>query len=161
MSRNLSDADGNYLTTVSDWDEDNALRERLFEPFVVPVGDYLNNNGYFGWVCMDIVVGEHGDDYLVDVNSRLCGSTPHILLAKHMNSSADYPKGALLKRMRLNCSSQAFLDQVNELNTKGIGKICATIMLDKGNECESPYLSAFGNTTEGLQELLNNLSIQY
>ena len=63
----FGDADGKFVKTVSDWDEDEVLRERVFDPFVVPASDYLNTNGYFGWVCVNIVAGEQGDDYLVDV----------------------------------------------------------------------------------------------
>jgi len=46
----------NYQRSVSDWDEDDVIRTRFFDAFVDPVGDYLHRNGYFGWVCVDIVV---------------------------------------------------------------------------------------------------------
>ena len=59
-----------------------AYLEALLKPTLLPVADKLHEREYFGVVGVDILLNKAGQQYVIDINPRINGSTPMLLASK-------------------------------------------------------------------------------
>ncbi len=68
-------------------EQDDAF-PRLF-PLARKTGDYLHEHGYYGVVGIDVLEDGAGERFLVDLNPRLNGSTPFLVLCRRFLKGGD------------------------------------------------------------------------
>ena len=70
---------------------DQDRRFASLAKFAHPVARYLHENGYYGVVGIDILENDRGERFLVDLNPRLTGVTPFLVVCRQWARSGDFP----------------------------------------------------------------------
>ena len=86
---------GLWAGSVIDMEDQQKLRDQ-FRNTVEPVSSKLQSMGFFGFVGCDVIVDKEGNHYVVDINPRLCGSTP-LLFANFQMRKKGWKFGIILK----------------------------------------------------------------
>ena len=63
--------------------QQETLRQLLL-PAVKPIADYLHKHGYFGVVGVDVLKDDTGQLYVIDINARINGSTPFLIMYRSL-----------------------------------------------------------------------------
>jgi len=71
------------ISMTSSWNEQEKLKQRVYDDFVIPIALYLHKKGYFGVVNFELVITAH-EKKLVDINPRFPGRFPAALIAPYM-----------------------------------------------------------------------------
>ena len=142
---------GGYI----DWNKHEQYKQQLYRKFVVPVSNYLHKKGYFGIVGLDIIRSPSGD-YLVDMNSRVNGSTPVLILSHHMMelgfSHSRYDKCNIY-----NMTSKQLVEKANSINEKtSNARIVILATADEGKKCRAS-VAAFSDSKEMVDSLQDQL----
>ena len=115
-----------------DWNEQEQLKEEVWD-LVIPVTKYLHENGYFGFVGIEILVNNKGK-YVIDVNLKISSSTNLLLISPHM-AALNYPVSYVLDVLPTNI--RHMLDTIDRLNSRGEGRI--VLLADGSSNGESPH----------------------
>jgi hypothetical protein len=121
----------NRRTPDGDWSTDSVIimddQEDLCAlqmPFVQDVVHYCQALGFWGFCGIDVLFDAAGKGYLVDVNPRVTGTCPAIMLAHLLTDKYGYKYGMF----RRNCkyafhgSAQELLEQVDTYNEEHQGR---------------------------------------
>ena len=111
-----------HIGGYTDWNKQEQYKQQLYDKFVVPVSSYLHKKGYFGIVGLDIIRSPSGD-YLVDMNPRVNGSTPVLMLSHHM-MELGFSHSRFDKCNTYNITSKQLIEKANSINEKtGNGRV--------------------------------------
>ncbi|KXJ29890.1 hypothetical protein AC249_AIPGENE3036 [Exaiptasia diaphana] len=145
------DEDFKWHGGIVDWNKQDELKLKLYET-VKPVKEYLHKNGYFGVVGIDVLSNKNGD-FVVDVNARINGTTPLLLIAPYF-AQMGYPISELLMIPVIKCSEAKMMEMFDKINSTGKGVVInlASVEADDGQSCEG-HVCMFGKTKEGIQNI--------
>ncbi|XP_031567955.1 uncharacterized protein LOC116302732 [Actinia tenebrosa] len=138
---------------VVNWGDQTRLKSLLYDK-VVPVKEYLHKQGYFGIVGIDILTTED-NSYIIDVNPRINGSTPQLLLAPVM-ATLGYDTSVYLAGGRFNCKADTLLQTANLINSQHSAMVIVLSLADVEKGCEA-HVVAFGKTEKIAWDAANGL----
>ena len=140
---------------VLNWDEQEDLKNMLFAT-VEPVMKYLHCKGYFGIVGVDVLKNDEGQ-YVVDVNPRVNGSTPLLLIAPHM-AQLGLKHSRFMTGKTFSCNMKKLVEETNEVNQSGDGFAVILSAADTQHGCEA-HIAVFGKTAEGPCNIYDRLAV--
>ena len=144
---------GGYI----DWNKHEQYKQQIYSKFVVPVSNYLHKKGYFGIVGLDIIRSPSGD-YLVDMNPRITGSTP-VLILSHNMMKLGFSHSRFVHCNTFNITSKQLVEKANFINEKtGNGRVVIFAAVDygKSKKCRA-YVAAFSNSKEMVDSLQDQI----
>jgi len=71
------------------------------KPTCRPVSDALHMNGYFGMVGVDVLIDREGRHYVIDINTRILGSTPLVLSAFALRETRGWDASMFLTKFKV------------------------------------------------------------
>ncbi|EDO49844.1 predicted protein [Nematostella vectensis] len=149
--------DYDWVGSVVDWDVQEDHKNRVYEDFVIPVAEYLHSQGYFGIAGIDVITSPSGD-YLVDLNPRLTGFTPHALIAPYM-AKEGLTKSLFKAADPHDCTTEELLKRANFINEQSEGRIVVLFSMDVEEGCIAAIV-AFGESVSYVESLFDCLSCE-
>ena len=142
---------GGYI----DWNKYEQYKQQLYGKFVVPVSNYLHKKGYFGIVGLDIIRNPSGD-YLVDMNPRISGTTPLVMLSNHM-MELGFSHARFDICNTVNITSEQLVEKANSINEKtGNTRVVILAAVDEEEKCHASF-TVFSNSKEMVDSLHDEL----
>lgn len=114
-------------SVISMSDQDHLREIQL--PFVKDVARYFRSHGFWGFCGVDVLFDKSGKGYLVDVNPRLTGSSPAIMVALRLKEKYDFQQCLFRRSSRYayDGEAKALLREVDEFNRLNEGKIMVVL----------------------------------
>lgn len=75
---------GKWIGGYLEYGTQPTLKDKC-QPFCKPIAEYLHKKKYFGIVGVDILFDDTNAGYVIDVNPRINGSTPALLISEEMS----------------------------------------------------------------------------
>jgi len=138
-NENCQTADGDWSTDSTIVLEDQDHLRDLQLPFVQDVVHYCQSLGFWGFCGIDVLFDTTGVGYLVDVNPRVTGSCPAIMLARLLEAKYGF-KYALFRRnprFAFRGSADQLLHQTDAYNEDHEGE--SMIVLNSFSEVDPTY----------------------
>ena len=147
-----------WIGATVDWDpgKQEEYRNLVYEDFTVPITNYLQKSGYFGFVTFEVLFTDHGK-YLVDLNPRISGDTSYMLLARYMALEVGLTHSAIFSENAYNITGEKLVEKANYFNESNQDKIVVLAVADMGNGCNSD-VSVFAKTPEEVQALFTKFA---
>ncbi|EDO39459.1 predicted protein [Nematostella vectensis] len=152
-----------WSSAIVEWEDQDRLKDMVYDDFVIPVKDYLHENGYFGLVTIEVIFTEDGGRYLCDLNPRVGGDTTHLLLAPYM-AQFGFTKSSLSLMKKFNCSSEELIAKANDINNTGSingntdsGRVIVLSVADVVEGCQAD-VTVFAKSKSEMQMLFDELN---
>ena len=107
-----------FATPDVNWNEQPELRKQALG-VALPVMKYLNKNGYFGFIGVEILINFKGK-FLIDVNLKTSDSTYLLLLAPHL-AALDFPVCRVIDILPR--SIKQLMEAIDKLNHEQQGRL--------------------------------------
>lgn len=114
VSEQLLGMDGLWMGGKMRQSEQPAL-EDLLKPTLVPVAAKLHEWQYSGVVGVDILIDSEGKHYVIDINPRLNGSTPMVLVSKVMGAQG-WDAGIFLSGIKFQGTLAELITAIENVN---------------------------------------------
>lgn len=158
-SENLMLSSGKWSSdSTIDMDQQKYLQD-LQAPYAAEVADYCRSSGYWGFCGIDVLINTEGVGFVVDVNPRVTGTMPALMVASQIQSKFGYRIGKFRKSSK--CifpgSAEELFHKVDEYNADHQGNsivVVFSIHEMKGNMTRI-NVGAFGYTHEVCESLLD------
>lgn len=138
---------------VVNWADQTRLKSLLYDT-IVPVKEYLHKQGYFGIVGIDILTTKD-NSYVIDINPRMNGTTPQLLLAPVL-AALGYNASVYLADGRFTCKADKLLQTANEINFEHNAMVIVLSLADVEEGCEA-HVVVFGKTEKIAWETAKHL----
>lgn len=140
------------------WNEQEDLKNLVYDEFLIPISKYLHNNRFFGVANFEIIKTQKGKKVLVDLNPRFPGELTSHLVAPYMANlgfpCCTFHTGVLSNKI----PAKKLIDKANQLNeTQDFGRVLVTSAGNDNGECASA-ISIFSKTSEDCQILHQKIS---
>jgi hypothetical protein len=131
-------------------------------PFVKDVAKYCLSLGLWGFVGVDVLFDKSGQGYLVDVNPRVTGSCPSLLVSQLLQDQYGYDFG-LFRRNGDNVyygTQDQLFDQVAAYNRENDGKskIILFSVCQENDYCTKINIGVYGNSMEECRSVVNRFA---
>ena len=107
----------NLLLPNGTWSSDSTIEmcrqqelKDIMAPFTVDVVEYCLSRGFWGFAGIDVLIGPDGTGYVVDVNPRVTGTMPALMVAQQIHNELGLNVGKFRKS-----SKYAFAGLAEEL----------------------------------------------
>jgi ATP-grasp domain len=160
----------NRRTDDGGWSPDSTIIKKDQEylrdiqlPFVNDVVKYFRSLGFWGFCGVDVLFDKAGKGYLVDVNPRVTGSLPAIMIGQLLFEKYGYEYCLFRRSARYayHGTATSFLSEVDEYNTENAGT-SIIVVNSFAQESESHTLVQFGvyskDSIEACQAVLDRLA---
>ncbi|KXJ16739.1 uncharacterized protein LOC110235109 [Exaiptasia diaphana] len=147
------DEDFGWIGVHMDWNEQDELKDKLYDT-VMPVKEYLHQNGYFGVVGIDVLSNKDGN-FVIDVNARINGSTTLVMIGPHM-AELGYPMSAKLMIEDVKCTESELIDEFNKINSEGKEMVINLASVETEKSCTA-VICLFAKTEENLKTLYKKM----
>lgn len=136
-------------------------QERHFEDLakmIKPAAEYLNAEGYFGVVGIDVVTDGAGQQFLVDVNPRLTGITP-FLMSSRMFADQGLGEGIYLASFKFKGSLDRLISTAESFQQSDPPSrvVILSAFEDPSGEYTTCHLSVTSETQSQNQAVLSQL----
>lgn len=145
-----------WCSAVVDWDKQEYYKNLVYDQFTVPIKNYLHKQGFFGLVTFETLITDHGI-YLVDVNPRVGGDTPHLLLAPYM-AQLGFKHSTLNLGNTINMSAKTLVENANDINNTNEGRIIILSAADVEEGKSQFEISIFAKSPENAVMLHDKLT---
>lgn len=131
-------------------------------PFVKDIADYCIKLGFFGFCGVDVLFDKDGKGYLVDVNPRVTGSCPSLMVAQLLQEKYGFQVGLFRRNGNITYygSAEQLYAQVEAYNTEHEGQskivIFASMEVEEGM-CKI-NIGVYGNSLEECKVVLNTFA---
>lgn len=135
-SENLRLPSGKWSAdSAIDMNQQHACRE-LMRPYVYDIASYCLESGYWGFAGFDVLFDPTGKGYVIDVNPRVTGTMPALMVARHMQDKYGFTFCKMRKSSKdvYKGSSTDLIRAVEEYNKQQEGK--GRIVLFSVCKCE-------------------------
>ncbi|MCP5517733.1 MAG: ATP-grasp domain-containing protein [Verrucomicrobiales bacterium] len=149
----LFDAGGRWDGAQVHCDLQEVLQREL-DPVVRPVAVYLHRHGYAGVVGVDVVRDGAGQLWVVDLNPRINGSTPLLLMSKAMGRRG-WSSGWYAPSRRFRGSVGGLLAAARKLSPGEI--VVLSYAAEESGRFTACHLAAFGESQADCRELMERL----
>ena len=161
-NENHMDENGNWsLDSYLIMDDQDLLKE-IQLPFVRDVAAYCHSLGFFGFCGVDVLFDATGKGYLVDVNPRVTGSCPSLMVAQLLQDQHGFTCG-LFRRSGDICyhgpEEQLFaeVETFNEMH-EGTCKVIIFAVCPMDEMFIKINIGVYGNSTDKCKLVLNHFA---
>lgn len=159
-SENLPLPGGNWDSDSSFSSNEQGKLQDMMASYAKDVAEYFLANDFWGFVGIDVLFDGAGNGYTVDVNPRVTGTMPALMVAKHMDATYGLTKGKFrsnLKKWGFAGSSEQLFQSVDKFNDEnvGVGRIVIFSVFEKDSNCTKMNLAVYGKTSESCDGLLH------
>ena len=141
---------------------DQAHLKEIQLPFVKDVAQYCNSLGFWGFCGVDVLFDKSGRGYLVDVNPRVTGSCPALMVFQLLKDKYDYDFGLFRRSgdiMYYGPASDLF-ERVRAHNEANDGQsiIVLFAVLEEAENRTKVNMGVYSHSLEVCQTLLNQFA---
>ena len=140
--------------------DQDYLRE-IQLPYVKDVAAYCHSLGFWGFCGVDVLFDSSGQGYLVDVNPRVTGSCPSLMVATLLKDKYGFEVGLFRRSGKINYkgSTQQLFDEVAAYNEMNQGKSQVVIFSAmQVEELTKINIGVYGNSLEECRTVLNHFA---
>jgi ATP-grasp domain len=158
-SENLRLADGSWsIDSTMEMLRQQELQD-LMGPLAKQVVDYSLSRGYWGFCGIDVLVGPDGRGWVVDVNPRVTGTMPALMVAKQIHNQLGLQYGKFRKSSKYAYAGPADelwgkIDEYNELH-QGCSRIVVFSFFEVSSELTQCNMAVFGDSHEACEAVLD------
>jgi hypothetical protein len=141
---------------------DQAHLQELQLPFVKDVAQYCNSLGFWGFCGIDVLFDKSGQGYLVDVNPRVTGSCPSLMVIQLLKDKYGFDFGLFRRNgdISYHGSSEQLFEYVESHNANNQGQ--SMIVLFGAHEEENRNITkinvgVYGHSVVNCEAVLNLL----
>jgi hypothetical protein len=159
----------NYREADGRWGMDSyqimADQEHLKEmqlPYVKDVAKYCKSLGFWGFCGIDVLFDKSGKGHLVDLNPRVTGSLPSLMLAQRFQKKYGFEYGLFRRtgNTTYHGSAQELFKEVSTHNqaNEGRSQIVLLSIYEKNEEMTKMNIAVYGNSLEECRSVLNRFA---
>ena len=137
--------------------DDQDQHYERFQSIAATVATYLNSQGYFGVVGIDILQDKHGKNFMVDLNPRLTGVTPFLVISR-LFLQQGYPAGCYVSSWAFPGSLEQLIDKAD--NTDNVRIVIQSACQDDSTGNTTCHLSVNGASLTVCKKALAQLQLQ-
>lgn len=140
--------------------QDQEVLKEMQLPYVKDVAEYCLSLGFWGFCGIDVLFDKEGQGYLVDVNPRVTGSCPSLLVAQLFQDKYGYEYG-LFRRNGDNCfygSEQELFDLVQQHNESQDSKIVVFSCCEVDPKTTKVNIGVYGHDIEECRSVVNSIA---
>lgn len=150
----------NYKRPDGSWSMDSYLMMRdqqqlqdMQLPFVKDVAKYCHSLGYWGFCGVDVLFDYDGKGYLVDVNPRVTGSCPSLMVAQLLKDKYGFEFGLFRRNGNItyNGSAAELFDEVKTFNSNHDGN-CQVVLFGAFEEAPNNTKVNIGVYSHSIEE---------
>ena len=157
----------NYKRADGSWSMDSYLmmrdQEHLMDlqlPFVQDVAKYCQSLGYWGFCGVDVLFDAAGKGYLVDVNPRVTGSCPSLMVAQLLKDKYGFEFGLFRRNGNISYQGSAaqLFAHVKQFNHDNEGN-CQVVLfgaLEEAADDTKVNIGVYSHSIEKCQEVLHS-----
>lgn len=161
-SENMLQADGSCSDDATIWGaEQQEKLQKLMTPYVRDVAQYCLSRGYFGACGIDVLMDRNGRGYVVDVNPRVTGTCPALMVFTKLNtaSPSNSFRHGTFRRSKHHAfpgSAAELLQDVKEFNESNRKlRVVIFSLCQKSLTYTLLNIGVFGSTKEECDKVLN------
>lgn len=161
-NENYREADGNWSMDSYLLMRDQEKLKQMQMPFVKDVVQYCLSLGFWGFCGIDVLFDQNGQGYLVDVNPRVTGSCPSLMVAQLLQDKYGFEYGLFRRNGRITFagSAEELLSQVSAYNRAQQG---SSLIVLFGFWEESPTatkmnIGVYGHSLDECRVVLNRFA---
>jgi hypothetical protein len=143
----------------------SADQDRLREmqlPFVQDVVEYCAALGFWGFCGIDVLFDKSGKGYLVDVNPRVTGSCPSLMVMQLLRDQEGYKFGMFRRNGNITYRGPAnrLLEEVDGYNSEnvGLGKIVLFGLYEEHPLKTKINIAVYGRSLDQCRTVLNRFA---
>jgi hypothetical protein len=161
-NENRKDGDGNWsMDSYLVLAEQEELKEMQL-PFVQDVVQYCHSLGFWGFMGIDVLFDKDGRGYLVDLNPRVTGSCPSLMVAELLKDQHGFDCGLFRRNgdtFYRGSASQLF-DEVTAFNSDNEGKMRVVLfgVCELGENKSEMNIAVYGNSLDECKSVLNHFA---
>jgi hypothetical protein len=159
----------NHMLADGSWSMDSYLvleeqkaLQKMQLPFVLDVVRYCHSLGFWGYCGVDVLFDHSGTGYLVDVNPRVTGSCPSLMVLQLLNDKYGFGKGLFRRNGNITFPGpeQELYDQVEAYNAEheGSSQIVLFAAFQESETSTKVNIGIYGNDMAELEEVLNRFA---
>jgi hypothetical protein len=159
----------NYKDEHGNWSMDSYLimndQEKLKEmqlPFVKDVAKYYQSRGFWGFSGVDVLFDKNGKGYLVDLNPRVTGSLPSLMVLQQFKDLYGFDYGLFRRNGNITYhgSEQQLLDEVATYNEAHQGQIKIVLfgIYEESAVSTKINIGVYGHELEECRTVLNHFA---
>jgi hypothetical protein len=162
-NENRRKEDGSWSTDSTIVMKDQEHLRDIQLPFVQDVAKYFHSLGFWGFCGVDVLFDKNQKGYLVDVNPRVTGSSPAIMLAHLLQEKFGFEQCLFRRNSRYAYPGRAAdllreVDEHNERN-KGNSMVVLSCFSEVSPTCTLVQLGAYGcSSLDECESLLNRFA---
>ena len=137
--------------------DDQDQHYARFQSITAEVAAYLHNQGYFGVVGVDILQDKKDNNFLVDLNPRLTGITPFLMISR-LFLQQGYPAGCYAPGLVFPGSLEQLIDRAD--NTNNVRIIIQSAYQNDNTGNTTCHLSVSGGTLAVCKKALAKLQLR-
>lgn len=139
---------------------DQEYLKEIQLPFVIDVANYCQSLGFWGFCGIDVLFDASGQGYLVDVNPRVTGSCPSLMVATLFKEKYGFEYGLFRRSGNITYygSSEQLFAQVAAHNAaqEGSSKIVIfAVMDDEATSTTKVNIGVYGHSLDECRAILN------
>jgi formate-dependent phosphoribosylglycinamide formyltransferase (GAR transformylase) len=161
-NENLKRADGSFSSDSYLIMKDQEYLREIQTPFVRDVVQYCQSLGYWGLCGVDVLFDKSGKGYLVDLNPRVTGSCPALMVLQMLQEQQSYAVGLFRRTGDVWYSGNAaeLFAEVEEYNIANEGKsrviLFSTYQVDESHT--KVNIGVYSNSVEESRSTLNHFA---
>jgi hypothetical protein len=161
-NENYREADGRWSMDSYQVMADQEELKELQLPYVRDVAQYCQSLGFWGFCGIDVLFDKNGKGYLVDVNPRVTGSLPSLMVAQLFQEKYGF-EYCMFRRngnITYHGSAQQLLDEVARYNqaNEGFSKIVLFGIYQESEGKTKINIGVYGNDMEKCKAVLNRFA---
>jgi len=141
-------------------DEQKELQE-LMAPFVIDVAKFCYSKGFWGFAGIDVLFDED-NGYLVDLNPRVTGTMPALMVSKHMKETYGFTIGKFRKSSKYHFPgpSEELFQKVDRFNKENFGqsRIVVFSMYEETEKTTMVNMAVYSNSHQLSESILDTFS---
>jgi hypothetical protein len=160
-NENHREADGRFSldSYLIQADQDHLREIQL--PFVQDVAAYCSSLGFWGFCGVDVLFNKQGEGFLVDVNPRVTGSCPSLMVASLLKEKYGFEVGLFRRsgKINYNGSSKGLFDEVAAYNqsNEGTSKVVVFSAIEI-DDLTKVNIGVYGNSLDECRAVLNHFA---
>lgn len=140
--------------------EDQEKLKEMQLPFVKDVAEYCLSLGFWGFCGIDVLFDKNGQGYLVDLNPRVTGSCPSLMVAQLFQDKYGFEYG-LFRRNGDNCfygTEKELFELVEEHNATQETKVVVFSCCEVYSQATKVNLGVYGHDIDECKRVVNTFA---
>jgi hypothetical protein len=134
-----------------------ADMQALLSPYALDTARYMLSQGFWGFAGIDVLFDKFDKGYVVDVNPRVTGSMPALLVSCQVKQKYGFTVGKFRKSTKWIYSGSvsqllAAANEWNDANTTK-GHVVLFSVFEKASDCSQLNIAVWSNSDEECQEI--------